>query len=55
MGLRRDSSDGATSFLEARGAGGECGIVSSLGSKGVASLILGFLFFGSVPSEEAEL
>ena len=55
MDMRSVSSDGHASFFEARGAGGDCGIVSSLGSKEVASLILGFMFFGSVPSEEAEL
>ena len=54
MDMRRVSSDGHASFFEARGAGGECGIVSSLGSKEVACLNLGFLFCVVVPSEEAD-
>ena len=54
MDMRSVSSDGAASFLEAGGAGGDCGIVSRLGSKEVAWLILGFLFFVAIPSEEAE-
>ena len=54
MDVRSMSSDGHASFFEARGAGGDCGIVSSLGSKEVARLILGLLFFMAIPSEEAE-
>ena len=52
--MRSVSSDGHASFFEVRGAGGDCGIVSSLGSKEEAWLILGFLFFMAIPSEEAE-
>ena len=54
MGMRSVSSDGAASFLEAIGAGGDCMIVSSLGSKEEAWLILGFLFLLAVPSEGSE-
>ena len=45
MGMRSASSDGAASFFEAEGAGGDCMIVSSLGSKEAACLILGFFVF----------
>ena len=54
MGMRSVSSDGAASFFEVRVAGGDCGIDSSLGSKEVAWLILGFLFLLTVPSEGSE-
>ena len=52
--MRSVSSDGAASFFEARGAGGDCGIVSSLGLKVEAWLILGFLFLLLVPSDVSE-
>ena len=53
--VRSTSIDGHASFSEARGAGGDCGIESSLGSNEVACLILGFwLFFMVVPSEVAD-
>ena len=51
--MRSDSSDGATSGIEVRGTGGGRGIVSSLGLK-VGALILGFLSFFGIPSDEAE-
>ena len=54
MGMRSASSDGAASFFEAEGAGGDCMIVSSLGSKEVARLILGFLFLLAIPSGRSE-
>ena len=54
MGMRSVSSDGAASFFEARGAGGDCKIVSSLGSKEVARSILGFLFLWLIPSDDSE-
>ena len=54
MGMKSVSSDGAASFFEARGAGGDCRMVSSLGSKEVAWLILGFLFLLVVPSDGSE-
>ena len=54
MGLGIVSSDGAASFFEAGRAGGDCKIVSSLGSKEVAWLILGFLFLLVVPSGVSE-
>ena len=53
MGMRSASFDGAALF-EAEGAGGDCMIVSSLGSKEVAGLILGFLFLLVVPSGRSE-
>ena len=52
--MRSVSSDGAASFFEAGGAGGDCGIVSSLGSKEEAWLILGFLFLLLIPSDVSE-
>ena len=52
--MRSVSSDGPASFFETGGAGGECGIVSSLGSKEVAFLSLGVLLFMVVPSEVAD-
>ena len=51
--MRSMSSDGHASSFEARGAGGDCGIVSSLGSKEVAFFNLGFWSFMVVPSEVA--
>ena len=54
MGMRSASSNGAASFFEAGGAGGDWGIVSSLGLKVEARLILGFLFLWLVPSEVSE-
>ena len=54
MDVRSVSSDGPASFFEARGAGGDCMIVSSLGSKEVAFLVLGFWLFVEIPSEVAD-
>ena len=54
MGMRSVSSDGTTSFSEAGGAGGDWIIVSSLGSKEEAWLILGFLFLLVIPSDRSE-
>ena len=54
MGMRSVSSDGAASFFEAGGTGGDCGIVLSLGSKEAAWFILGFLFLCSIPSDVSE-
>ena len=51
--MRGVSSDEIASSFEARGAGGDCRIVSSLGSKEAASLVLGFSFLLSIPSEVA--
>ena len=50
--MRSVSSDKAASFFEVRGAGGDCGIVSSLGSKEEARLFL--LSSMAIPSEETE-
>ena len=52
MDMGSSSFDGHASFSEARGAGGECGIVSSLGSKEAACLNLGFLL--AIPSGRPE-
>ena len=54
MGMRSASSDGATSFFEASGTGSGRGIVLSLGSKIVLSLILVFFCFLLVPSYGSE-
>ena len=55
MGMRSASSDGATSFFEASGTESGRGIVSSLGSKVMSSLFLGFFFcFLLVPSDDSE-
>ena len=54
MGMRSVSSDGAASFFEAEGGGGDCMIVSSLGLKEEAWLILGFLFLWLIPSDDSE-
>ena len=46
-------SDKTASIFEAGGGGGDCMIVSSLGSKEAAILILGFWLFVVIPSEVA--
>ena len=53
MGMGNVSSDEIASFFEARGAGGDCRIVSSLGLKEAACLILGFSSLLLIPSEVA--
>ena len=53
MGMKSVSSDGAASFFEVRGAGGDCKIVSRLGSKEAAFFVLGFSFFLVIPLEVA--
>ena len=50
--MRSASSDGAASFFEVEGAGGDCMIVSSSGSKEAACLNLGFLLV--IPSGRSE-
>ena len=53
MDMRSVSSDEIASLFEAGGAGGDCGIVSSLGSKEAACFFLGFSSLLLIPSEVA--